>query len=114
MYISGANGALVNMDVDCDGLQNGPGDDGRCGSSGDTQSQTSWDDTVAGYKKGVGKLNAYVHPYVVFGNVCDGKCESGYTVYDPTKAGVEPLSLMVVVCNNQMVCTPCRACQLLC
>jgi hypothetical protein len=88
------------MDIDCDGVQSGPGRDSRCGDSSDTQSQTSFQDTVAGYKKGVSDLNAFVHPYVVFGNVGS---KSGYTVFDPTKNGVEPLSLMVVVCGDQMV-----------
>jgi hypothetical protein len=100
MYVSGPSGKLVNMDIDCDGQQKGPGDDGRCGSSSDTQSQTSFMDTVAGYKKGIKDLNAHVHPYVVFGNVGS---KSGYTVFDPTKNGIEPLSLMAVICGDQMV-----------
>jgi len=37
IYLQGTNGALADMDIDCDGLQGGPGDDGRCGSSSDTQ-----------------------------------------------------------------------------
>lgn len=98
--MSGAGGKLVDMDVDCDGQQNGAGDDGRCGSSSDTQSETSFKDTVAGYKKGIKDLNAYVHPYVVFGNVGS---KAGYATFDPTKNGIKPLSLMAVVCGDQMV-----------
>jgi hypothetical protein len=100
MYVSGPSGKLVDMDIDCDGTQHGPGDDGRCGSSSDTQSETSFKDTVAGYGKGVKDLNAFVHPYVVFGNVGS---KAGYTVFDPEKNGIKALSIMAVVCGDQMV-----------
>ncbi len=59
MYIQGTGGALVDMDVDCDGQQGGLGDDGRCGSSKDTQGVTAFQDRVAGYKKGINDLNAF-------------------------------------------------------
>lgn len=88
------------MDIDCDGIQDGPGNDGRCGSSSDTQSQTSFMDTVASYGQGVSDLNAFVHPYVVFGNV---GTKAGYVNFDPRSVGVEPLSLMAVVCGDKMV-----------
>ncbi|RDL39916.1 Endo-chitosanase [Venustampulla echinocandica] len=100
VYIQGTGGALADMDIDCDGLQGGPGDDGRCGSSGDTQSQTSFKDKIAGYGvSGVKDLNAFVHPYVVFGNVGS---KAGFTNYDPRANGIEPLSLMAVVCGGKM------------
>ena len=67
------------MDIDCDGQQGGAGEDGRCGSSGDTQSQTSFKDTIISYKVGINDLNAKVHTYVVFGN--DGTSPS----FDPQK-----------------------------
>jgi hypothetical protein len=35
VYLQGTSGKLANMDVDCDGAQGGPADDGRCGSSGE-------------------------------------------------------------------------------
>lgn len=85
------------MDIDCDGTQGGKGDDGRCGASTDTQGQTSFQDTVASYKKGVTNLNAFVHPYVVFGNV------GNKGDFKPQSQGVEPLSLMAVVCGGKMV-----------
>ncbi len=56
------------MDIDCDGNQTIINGDTRCGNSGDTQSETSFMDTVAGYGKGIKDLNANVHMYVVFGN----------------------------------------------
>ncbi|TVY20717.1 Endo-chitosanase C [Lachnellula arida] len=67
---------MADMDIDCDGVQHGKGDDGRCESSGDTQSRTSFEDTVASYNK------AFVHPYhwrivhlngdLLFGNSVNG------------------------------------------
>jgi hypothetical protein len=85
------------MDIDCDGQQGGAGDDGRCGSSEDTQSETSFKDTVASYGTGIKDLNAKVHPYVVFGN--DGTIPS----FDPKRYGIQPLSVMAVVCGDQLV-----------
>lgn len=88
------------MDVDCDGVQGSAADDGRCGNSGDTQSVTSFADTVRGYGKGVKDLDANVHPYVVFGNVGS---HAGYTNFNPRSYGVEPLSVMAVVCGDKLV-----------
>ena len=87
------------MDIDCDGEQGGPSDDGRCGSSGDTQDITAFQDTVASYGKGINDLNANADPYVVFGN--DGG--SGWDTFDPQQYGVEPLSVMAVVCGDKLV-----------
>lgn len=99
MYLSGNGGQLVNMDIDCDGAL-GDGD-GSCDSSDDTQPQTRFQDTVAGYHKGVDDLNAYVHSYIVLGN--EGK-SNGYISFDPQSYGVEPLSIVGVVCGDKMVC----------
>ncbi|KAG8417976.1 hypothetical protein J3458_005424 [Metarhizium acridum] len=100
IYLQGKNGQLANMDIDCDGIQHGPADDGRCGSSGDTQSVTSFADTLRGYGTGQRDLDANAHPYVVFGNTGSRK---GYANFDPRKYGVEPLSVMAVVCNNKLI-----------
>ncbi|KAI1769332.1 glycoside hydrolase family 75 protein [Hypoxylon sp. FL1150] len=100
IYIQGSNGALANMDIDCDGTQGSAADDGRCGNSGDTQSITSFADTVKGYGEGVDDLDANIHPYVVFGNVGS---KPGYTSFDPQKYGIEPLSVIAVVCNNKVI-----------
>lgn len=88
------------MDIDCDGTQGSAADDGRCGNSGDTQSITSFADTVKGYGKGINDLDANIHPYVVFGNVGS---KQGYTSFDPQKYGIEPLSVMAVVCGDKLV-----------
>lgn len=88
------------MDIDCDGTQGSSADDGRCGNSGDTQSVTSFADTVKGYGSGVKDLDANIHPYVVFGNVGSKK---GYKTFDPQEHGIEPLSVMTVVCGDKLV-----------
>lgn len=89
------------MDIDCDGRQGGPADDGRCGKSQDTQSITSFADTVRGYNKGISDLDAKIHPYVVFGN---SGSKSGWKTFDPKAHGIQPLSVMAVVCGNKLVC----------
>ncbi|KAK2590324.1 hypothetical protein QQS21_011986, partial [Conoideocrella luteorostrata] len=99
IYIQGKNGQFANMDIDCDGIQHGPADDGRCGSSGDTQSVTSFADTVRNYGTGQRDLDANAHPYVVFGN---SGSRPGYATFEPQQYGVEPLSVMAVVCNNKL------------
>ncbi|KAK1991426.1 fungal chitosanase [Colletotrichum falcatum] len=98
IYLQGTKGDLANMDVDCDGAQGGG--DGRCGSSTDTQSQTTFRDVLRGYNAGPQDLNASLHPYVVFGN--DGT-KSGWPTFDPTQHGVQPLSVMAVICNDKVV-----------
>ena len=100
MYLQGKGGNLANMDIDCDGIADGPGDDGRCGSSDDTQYETAFKDTVASYSNGVEDLNAFVHDYIVFGNY--GSAD-GYTTFDPEEYGVKPLSVAAVVCGDQLV-----------
>lgn len=48
---------------------------------------------------GISDLDANVHPFVVFGN------EEGYPSFDPKTYGIKPLSVMAVVCNEQLVRT---------
>jgi len=93
------------MDIDCDGVQGGPADDGRCKSSSDTQSQTSFQWDVDNYDVGQKDLDANVHPYVVFGNEGTKK---DWPTFDLREHGIEPLSIMAVVCNNRLVSRPVR------
>ncbi|CAP59699.1 uncharacterized protein PODANS_1_530 [Podospora anserina S mat+] len=103
IYLSGGNGTLSNMDVDCDGVQGGSQDDGRCslGRSPDYQDATAFRDLIQSFKVGISDLNTYVHPYVVFGN---SGSKPGWRTFDPTDYGVRPLSVMAVVCpGNKLV-----------
>ncbi|BDD64134.1 hypothetical protein MPDQ_000553 [Monascus purpureus] len=79
-------GQYDNMDIDCDGSEPCPND-----PSG--QDITAFQDRVTRY--GINDLNANIHPYVVFGN------DEGETFY-PDQHGMKPLSVMAVVCNNQV------------
>ncbi|KAI2852886.1 CAZyme family GH75 [Aspergillus niger] len=81
-------GRYDNMDIDCDGA-NSHG--GNCGYDESIQDQTSFKDLVVS-QYGIPDLDANIHPYVVFGN----------TDYDPQRDGMWPLSVMVVVCGNQL------------
>ena len=87
-------GTFANMDIDCDGLQEGG--DGRCENSDDTQSQTAFAGQIPG--NAIKDFNANIHPYVVFGN------EGDYSpTFDPRKHGIKPLSVMAVVCGEKLV-----------
>lgn len=79
------------MDVDCDGADRSAG---RCAADTSGQDQTSFKTTAKKYN--IPDLNASIHSYVVFGN------EGAKPSFDPRKAGMEPLSVMAVVCNNQL------------
>lgn len=93
-YLKGPGTKLANMDIDCDGHQTAG--DGRCAGSSDTQGETRWKSEVERF--GIPDLNAYIHPYVVLGN------EGSYTpTFDPRSVGVEPLSLVAVVCGDKLV-----------
>ncbi|KAK0657769.1 glycoside hydrolase family 75 protein [Cercophora newfieldiana] len=102
VYIQGTGGSLADMDIDCDGVQGGPQDDGRCAynRSPDLQDTTAFQNTVARYRAGVSDLNTYVHPYVVFGNTGS---KEGWRTFDPMSSGVQPLSVMAVVCGDKLV-----------
>jgi chitosanase len=95
-YIRGKGSDLAPMQIDCDG--NLDGIDPRCRGSSDTQAQTAFRDEVK--KFGIRDLRADIHPYVVLGN--EGSA-SGFTTFDPRSVGVEPLSVVAVVCNGKLV-----------
>lgn len=88
------------MDIDCDGaiVKN---DDGRCGNAHSTQSTTAMKRYVAARTKEVTDLNPFVHDYVVFGNT--GVHKPGWLTFDPRDYGMEPLSMMAVVCGDKLV-----------
>ena len=82
------------MDIDCDGANNSAG---ACANDPSGQGQTAFKDTVKGY--GIKDLDANLHPYVVFGN------EGSSPSFNPQSKGMKPLSVMAVVCSNQVVRT---------
>ncbi|KAI1842026.1 hypothetical protein JX265_001334 [Neoarthrinium moseri] len=95
IYIQGTNGALADMDVDCDG-DDSPSGDRRCESAEEREPETSFQDIIRGYKKEITELNSVRHSWVVLGNV--GRKPK----FNPKQYGVLPLSIVAVVCNNQL------------
>ena len=88
------------MDVCCDGIQGGPADDGRCDLDESLLYITAFQYLVEGYGTGQTDLDANAHSYVVFGNTGD---TPGWATFDPREHGIEPLSVMAVVCGDKMV-----------
>lgn len=88
------------MDVDCDGAQGGPRDDGRCGESKTTIPTTAIKSIIQGYNVGISDLNPHEHSFVVFGN---SGTKAGWKTFDPRTAGVQKASIMAVVCGDKMV-----------
>ncbi|RAH73798.1 glycoside hydrolase family 75 protein [Aspergillus aculeatinus CBS 121060] len=86
LFISSAGG-YGDMDVDCDGVSP---TSGGCRNDPSKQGQTAFHDQFRQYD--IGDLNAFVHPYVVFGN----------TNFDPQQYGMQQLSVMAVVCGGQL------------
>jgi len=103
------------MDVDCelialdvyaeqtifegDGAQGGPADDGRCGESTTTIPTTSVKRYIESYNVGISDLSPHVHSFVVFGN---SGTKPNWPTFDPRTAGVAHVSLIAVVCGDQM------------
>lgn len=77
------------MDIDCDGVDDKAGD---CSNDPSGYGETAFKYTVQSY--GISDLNANIHPYVVFNEP---------PFFNPEKYGMKPLSVMAVVCNNQVV-----------
>ena len=77
------------MDIDCDGVDDKAGD---CSNDPSGYGETAFKYTVQSY--GIRDLNANTHPYVVFNEP---------PFFNPEKYGMKPLSVMAVVCNDQVV-----------
>ncbi|KKK16948.1 hypothetical protein ARAM_003763 [Aspergillus rambellii] len=87
IFLHSTSGGYADMDIDCDGTDDSGGD---CGNDPSGQGQTAFQSQLGDY--GISDLNAKVHPYVVFGNAN----------FDPQEYGMEPLSVMAVVCGGQL------------
>lgn len=93
---------FADMDIVCDGA-------GACEGDGSFQGETAFMDQVAELSGGaVTNLNAFEHTFVVFGN--DNKCKDDLDdcdpnkeAFDPQSIGVQPLSVVAVVCGEQLV-----------
>lgn len=83
------------MDIDCDGADNTAG---GCSNDQSGQGVTAFRDEVSNYD--IDDLNANIHPYVVFGN------EDSSPSFEPQGHGMEPLSVMAIVCGGELVHVP--------
>ncbi|KAL1961217.1 hypothetical protein VTO42DRAFT_3163 [Malbranchea cinnamomea] len=95
IYITGPSSSrpLADMDISCDGEDNLAGD---CANDGSGESQTAFKHLVQEY--GISDLNPNKHTFVVLGNA------GGNPHWMPDDgAGVEPLSLVAVVCNDRLI-----------
>jgi chitosanase len=85
--------AYTDVDIDCDGAGAGTGD---CENDQTGQSITAWASKAEDLSGGkIEDLNTHHHTYIVFGN--EGP------KFDPTKHGIEPLSVMAVVCGGKYI-----------
>lgn len=94
IHSSGNGGQYANMDIDCDGANRSGG---KCANDPTGQGQTAFKSEIQELNVGIDDLDSNLHPYVVFGN------EGSSSEFDPRQYGMEPLSVMAVVCNNQVV-----------
>ncbi|KGO47843.1 Fungal chitosanase [Penicillium expansum] len=91
LHSTSKGGAYADMDVDCDGAHNS---EGSCSDDRSGQGVTAFQDEVKQF--GIKDLDASIHPYVVFGN--EGQKPS----FMPDKHGMEPLSVMAIVCGGKL------------
>ncbi|KAF2502450.1 glycoside hydrolase family 75 protein [Lophium mytilinum] len=91
LFLKGPSGSYDNMDIDCDGAN---ASEGLCDNDPTGQSMTAFMDQVAEF--GISDLDAHIHTYVVLGN------EGATPSFDPQSVGIEPLSVVAVVCNGKM------------
>jgi chitosanase len=94
MYIKGSGSNYADMDIDCDGANR---KEGWCGDDTSGQDDTAFQDVLKGYGTGVDQLDAHIHTYVVLGNSDDSPS------FDPQSVGIEPLSVVAVVCGDKLV-----------
>jgi chitosanase len=87
MWIAAPSG-LADMDIDCDGANNSHG---KCANDPSGQSITSFVGEVV--KHGLSDLDSNKHSFVVLGN----------HNFNPQSVGIEPLSLVAVICGDKMV-----------
>lgn len=90
------------MDIDCNGGPSSLG--GPCEKSTDDQPLTYFREILQSYHRTQrDDLDADVHSFVTFGNYIANVGTHGYKVYDPRSIGIEPYSIMAVICGDKLV-----------
>ncbi|KAH0565431.1 hypothetical protein GP486_001184 [Trichoglossum hirsutum] len=96
IYLKGTGNQYDNLDVDCDGVDPTAGE--CANGAGSAQTVTRFVDEVRKFSNGsVKELDAKKIPYVVFGN------DQKKNPFDPMQYGMKPLSVMAVVCGDNLV-----------
>lgn len=78
---------------------------GDCGDDPTGQSMTAFKDLVQQYSNGaVDDLNTHIHNFVVLGNDnSPGEGDGGESFSPQDDAGIQPLSVVAVVCGDKLV-----------
>ncbi|KAF2000848.1 glycoside hydrolase family 75 protein [Amniculicola lignicola CBS 123094] len=99
LFLKDDTTGYADMDIDCDGLDRSSGD---CFNDPTGQSQTAFKDLVKEYG-GIEDLSSQIHSYIVLGNDNSETEGNGGQKFDPEQdAGIKPLSVVAVVCNNKL------------
>ncbi|KAF2475135.1 putative chitosanase CSN1 [Lindgomyces ingoldianus] len=97
IYLKDTGNGYADMDIDCDGVN---ASEGACSNDPTGQSMTAFQDDVQ--KFGIDDLDAHIHTYVVLGNDNSASEGNGGEKFNPTDAGIQPLSVVAVVCGGNM------------
>ncbi|KAH3907350.1 hypothetical protein HBI56_185100 [Parastagonospora nodorum] len=101
VFLKNQQGGFADMDIDCDGAGKGQG---GCSDDPTGLGDTSFKSQLQDLTKGAVKdLNTNKHTFVVLSNfiINDAQGDSRKP-FDIETAGVEPLSIVAVICGNQM------------
>ncbi|KAF2643803.1 glycoside hydrolase family 75 protein, partial [Massarina eburnea CBS 473.64] len=98
IYLKDTSNGYADVDIDCDGAS-------TCSGDGSWQGQTAFQDKVQSFSNGAVKdLNTHIHTFVVLGNDNSPQEGDGGKKFDATKdGGIQPLSVVAVVCGNKLV-----------
>jgi chitosanase len=109
VFLKNQDGGYADMDIDCDGAGKGQG---GCSNGQSGLGETSFQSQLQDLTKGAVKdLDSNKHTFVVLSNFVTIDA-SGDTrkPFDIESVGVEPLSIVAIVCGDQMftACTETR------
>lgn len=101
VFLKNQSGGFADMDIDCDGAGNGQG---GCGDDPTGLGETSFKSELQGLTGGaVQDLDTNKHTFVVLSNfVSNDAPGDSRKPFNIASVGVEPLSIVAVVCGNQM------------
>jgi chitosanase len=101
VFVKNQNGGFADMDIDCDGAGKGQG---GCSDDPTGLGETSFKDQVQSLTNGaVSDLDTNKHTFVVLSNfVSNDASGDNRKPFDIQSVGVNPLSIVAIVCGGQM------------